>query len=334
MERREAIVLPEASSWLGNVRLEAAGLLALADLRSIARWTTITGSASIIDILFIAPGIHQQQNAPDLSNAEYPPTGALTSGYVFRVENEATVQSLQSIGVPGHLVNVTVDPEPTHWLGTVRAMLNSPGSTSLALYLLGPMLTVLALILVCLIGDWWALGILCMLIVARVCNVVVIKRRSRIGWKGAAEPGVRGDLLILLSQDRWVRMRGLVDDLKAVTSGQWLRDTNGIEEFAITSSTMLIYLAAALANNSSSAGNLILLLLLLVSAALLELINGLAKGSTMYGRVVRTSGQPVLYNRRLDLVHQLIKESGRDDWALGLGMIARSSENGGKRAVL
>ena len=204
----------------------------------------------------------------------------------------------------------------------------------MALYGLGPVLTVLAVVLDYSIGDWWALGVLGMLMVARGCNVVVIKRRSRIGWKGAAEPGVRGDLLVLLSRDRWIRMRGLVDDLKAVASGQWLRDTNGVEEVAVSVATMVVYLAAAMGNNASSEGNLILLVLLFVSAVLLEMVNGLAEGSVMYGRVVRREGQPILYKRRLDLVNQLIEESGRDDWAVGLGMISKSSEDGGKRAVL
>ena len=329
------VTIPDASLRFGNVRLEAAGLLALADLRSIARWTTITGSASIIDMLFIAPGIHQQQKAPELNGAEYPPTGALTTGYVFRVENEATVRNLQAIGRPGHLVNVTVDPEPSTLSLKCMALIKSPGITSLALYLLGPLMTIISIVLVCLIGDWWALGILCMLIIARICNVIVIKWRSRMGWKGASEPGVYGDLLVLLSQDRWIRLRGLVDDLKVVTSGQWLRDPmTGLEGFLVTATTMIVYLAAALANNSSTAGNLILLLLLLVSAGLLELINELAKGSAMYGRVLRTKGKPIPYRRRLDLVEQLIKESGRSDWAVGLGMISNSSESGGTQAVL
>lgn len=328
------ITFRNTSLHLGNIKLEAAGLLALADLRSIARWTTITGSASIIDVLFLAPGIHRQQAAPELNGAEYPPTGALTTGYVFRVENEATVCNMQAMGVSGHLVNVVVDPEPPDLWLKYMALLESPGNMSLTLYVLGSLMTVVSIVLVCLIHDWWALGVLCMLIFARICNVIVIKRRSRIGWKGASEPGVRGDLLILLSQDRWIRLRGFVDDLKAVTSGQWLRDMTGPEGFVVTAATMTVYLAAVMAVNSSTAGNLILLVLLLISAGLLELVNGLAKGSIMYGRVLRTEGKPISYRRRLDMVDQLIKESGRDDWAVGLGMISKSSEDGGVKALL
>lgn len=330
-------VIADASNPFGNIRLDAVGLLALADLRSIARWTTITGSASLIDTLYLAPGIHQQQQAPELNGGEYPPTGALTSGYVFRVENEATVHFLQRIGVTGHLTNIFVDPPPRTWIGRCKSGWKSPGLVPLLMYMLGPLMTIVSLIIVGLIGDWWALGILFMLMLARFCNVVVLRRRSKIGWKGIPEPGVYGDLLILLSQDRWIRMRGLVDDLKAVTSGQWLRDTRPLEEFVITTTTMLVYLAAALASNSTTAGNLILLLLLLISAALLELINGLSTGQRLYGRVLRVKGEPVSYVRRLDLVDQLIKESRRDDWALRLGMISKSKLDPGggtKQAVL
>ncbi len=39
-----------------------------------------------------------------------------------------------------------------------------------------------------------------MLVLARLINVVVIKRRSRGGWKSAYEIR-RGDLFILVSQD-------------------------------------------------------------------------------------------------------------------------------------
>lgn len=71
---------------LDKFKLDAAGLVALADLQSIAKWTAITGTSSFMDSLFLAPGIHKQSSAPSLSGGELPPTGALTSGYVFRIE--------------------------------------------------------------------------------------------------------------------------------------------------------------------------------------------------------------------------------------------------------
>src|SRR6202011_327668 len=117
------------------------------------------------------------------------------------------------------------------------------------------------------------LGVLGMLVFARLLNVVVIKRRSTIGWKGALEPGVNGDLLVLLSQDRWIRIQGLVDDLKAVTAGQWLRDETPVESFCVGFATLLVYASAVLAGNASTVGNLLLACLMLISVGMLGLCN-------------------------------------------------------------
>lgn len=130
-----------------------------------------------------------------------------------------------------------------------------------------------------------------------------------------------GDLLVLLSQDRWIRIRGLVDDLKAVTAGQWLQETGKVESFVVAASTLLVFVMAALAGNTTGNGSLILLCLLLISAAVLGLSNSMANALRMHGRVVRAEGEPKAYGRRLDLVDELIKETGRDDWAISLGMI-------------
>ena len=43
------------SDLSGKVQLDAAGLVALADLQSIAKWTAITGTSSLADILFWHP---------------------------------------------------------------------------------------------------------------------------------------------------------------------------------------------------------------------------------------------------------------------------------------
>ncbi|KAL6228852.1 hypothetical protein BDW75DRAFT_226129 [Aspergillus navahoensis] len=330
----ERSTIPVAPDTFRGVRLSSAGLLALADLRSIAKWTAVTGSSSFLDVLFIAPGIHKQQSAGELNRSEYPPTGAMTTGYVFRVENEATVRFLQTVGKTGHLTNLVVETLPANAERGMSALIETPGIISLVLYSLGVTATVASIVTIVLLEDWWTLGILGLLVLARLCNVIIVRRRSKFGWKGASEPGERGDLLVLLSQDRWIRIRGLVDDLKAVTAGQWLRDKTVLEDFLIAFTTMVIYIAAALSENSSTAGSLVLLVLLLFSAASLELGTSLSKGLRMHGRIVRTVGTPIGYRRRLDLVQELIQETGRDDWAIGLGMISRPLEQGGKSAVL
>ncbi|KGO76781.1 hypothetical protein PITC_089850 [Penicillium italicum] len=319
---------------LKGFQLDAAGLVALADLQSIARWTAITGTSSFMDMLFLAPGIHKQSSAPSLSGGELPPTGALTSGYVFRVENEATVHFLQSVGKTGNLINLVVDSPPATAMETLRCLVGSPGKIPLFLYAIGQTLTVAVIIILILFEDWWALAILAMWISARFCNIWSIRRRSHIGWKGKAEPGANGDLLILLTQDRWIRLRGTVDDLKAVTSGQWLRDKTLFDELLITFSTLVVYLSAVLSANSSTVGSLCLLWLLLVSAGLLELCTGLSNGLQMYGRMLRVVGKPIPYARRLDLAKELIQETGRDDWAVGLGLILTSKDRGDGSVLL
>ncbi|KAF9250650.1 hypothetical protein DTO013E5_3097 [Penicillium roqueforti] len=296
------------SDLSGKFQLDAAGLVALADLQSIAKWTAIT--------------------APSLSGGELPPTGALTSGYVFRIENEATVHFLQSVGKTGNLLNLVVDLPPTTIKEKLRCLIESPGKTLLFLYAIGQILTVAVIIILALLEDWWALVTLAMWMTARICNTWSIKIRSHIDWKGETEPGVNGDLLILLTQDRWIRLRGTVDDLKAVTSGQWLRDKTLLDELLITFSTLMVYLSAVISGNSSIMGSLCLLCLMLVSAGLLELCTGLSKGFRMYGRMLKVVGKPTPYTRRLDLAEELIQETGRDDWAIGLGMILKPTGRG------
>jgi hypothetical protein len=315
------------TSSISGVRLEASGLVALADLRIISERTALTGS-SLLDVLVLAPGIHRQQAASEINGGEYPTTGAMTSGYVFRIENQATVGYLQRVGEPGHLVNVTVSPP--------LQRKDSPFSTDIvasALYLSAIALTIVVFVLLATIHDWWALGVVGMLMLARLLNTIVIRRRSRIGWKGASEPGVEGDLLVLLSQDRWIRMRGSVDDLKVVTAGQWLRDETTVESFCVNFATLLVFVSAALAGNSSSVGSLLLACLLLISAALLGLCNSMTSRLQMFGRAVYPQGQPKAYNRRLDLVHELIEASQRDDWAIAMGMIVPESDKAQKANV-
>ncbi|PBK87628.1 hypothetical protein ARMGADRAFT_448015 [Armillaria gallica] len=99
-------------SSISGITLESAGLVALADLSTVAVRTALTGTASWIDVLVLAPGMHQQQSADEVNRGEFPQTGSLTSGYVFRVENPATVNYLQCIGRTGYLVTAQVEPKP------------------------------------------------------------------------------------------------------------------------------------------------------------------------------------------------------------------------------
>ncbi|KAK0430025.1 hypothetical protein EV421DRAFT_2025422 [Armillaria borealis] len=291
-------------SFISNrVTLEAAGLVALADLSTVVTRTALTGTASYLDALVLAPGLHQQQSADEVNHGEIPTTGAMTTGYVFRVENPATVRYLQTIGRTGHLVTPVA------------------GKSATLLHLLCPVLTTIAFVLLGVIEDWWGIGVLWMLVLARFVNVVIIKQRSVKEWKGAPEPDVDGDLLILLSQDRWVRLQGSVDDLKAVTAGQWLRELSVYESYTTAFATLLVYVSAALAGNASKVGSLLIACLLLCSVALLGVCNSTTKYLQMYDRVVRTQGEPKKYERRLDMAADLIVETGRKDWAIGIALV-------------
>ncbi|RFN45019.1 hypothetical protein FIE12Z_10747 [Fusarium flagelliforme] len=179
--------------------------------------------------------------------------------------------------------------------------------------------------------DWWGLGVVIMLMIARLGNIIIIRRRAAPGWFGASEPGVDSDLLVLLSQDRWVRIQGAVDHLKAVTSGQWLRDpTIGRAGSQALLPTLIVYLAAALVSNATQLGKILILVLLGGSVALLAIANSLTDKLLMHGYVIqRANGEPKKYRRRVELADELVKEIGRDDWAIRMGMISHKTDSDG-----
>lgn len=312
---------------------DAAGLIALADLSTIAERTALLGSANFLDALVLCPGIHRQQKAADLNKGELPPTAALTTGYIFRIENQATVAYLQSVGISGHLVTLAVKnlrKRPWYHFWTY---LSGPSESVLSsvLLMMAMLLTVISITLLGMVKDWWGAGILLVLIVARSLNIVLIHRRTKPSWHGALEPGVTGDLLVLLSQDRWIRMQGSVDALKTVTSGQWLKDMTFFESSLEATATMLVYLSAALASNATQIGKMLLIALLLMSVGLLGMSNKQEKAFYMHGHIMKTKGKPKMYARRLDLAKGLIKETKRHDWAIGLGMV--KAEDYGKQSA-
>ncbi|PBK87616.1 hypothetical protein ARMGADRAFT_971601 [Armillaria gallica] len=335
---RQFSTMLDKSSIPGDVTLQASGLIALADLSAVTVRTALIGSGSYFDVLVIAPGMHQQQSAGEINRGEFPMTAAMTTGYVFRVENPATVNYLQNIGVTAHLVTAHVYPHPScdENLSRQNQFIRSffvTGVPATFLYALCPALTIIVVVLLCIIQDWWALGVLGGFALARFINIVVVKRRNEKGWKGAEEKGVNGDLLILLSQDRWVRLQGSVDDLKAVTAGQWLRDLTTIESFAVTCATMLVYVSAVLAFNASTIGSLLIAGLLLSTVALLTLCNSSTQCLQMCDRVIRRVRTSERYPRRTALADQLITEMGRKDWAIGMGLVLPDKPNEG-RAVM
>ncbi len=105
--------LPLMLTISSPITLEATGLLALADLPAVTLRTALVGGACFLNMLVLVPGMHKQQCADEINRGEFPTTGTMTSGYIFRVENPSTVSYLQSIGQTGHLVTARVCQNPS-----------------------------------------------------------------------------------------------------------------------------------------------------------------------------------------------------------------------------
>lgn len=177
--------------------LDTGGIVALSDIKAIVHRTALTGSAAYSDIFFITPGIHRQQDTSKINQGEYPIAGSLSTGHVFQIQNQATVSYLTRVGVPGKLVYLYVS-SPSMTMGGFLAN----GVISFALYLCGIALTIIVAGIMGTVRDWWGLGLLGLLILARLINVVIIKRRTRMGWKRCdevqASPTEEDLLLVLL----------------------------------------------------------------------------------------------------------------------------------------
>lgn len=302
-------------SYLGssNNLLSLTGLLVLAPLKATALQTALTGTSSWLNSLVLCPGQHNQHKSSNLSNGEFPACAAMTSDYVFRVENPATVLYLQRISETGKLTTLSVSNESDKPPA-------APKSTHLA-----AALSILTMAFLAQAKDWHALSYLLTLTLIRLLNTLVIRRQARTGWHGLPEPGEKGDLLVLLSYDRWVRIRGQVDDLKAITSGRWLHAPNLLEESLTGLATCLAFLSPGLVTQATVEGQVVIVALLLCNAVLLGLGNWFVTELRMKGRVVRVEGQRKAYENRRVLARELIAESGRVDWALTMGLVPGSA---------
>lgn len=311
----QALPLP----WFAPVTLLQ--ILLFIDITLLTAHTARSGTASFLDIFTLSPGLAYL--IPSLGNVhrgEYPATAALTTGYVFRIENAATVRFLQDVGRTGCLVTLRVAEifSSVEW-----SIYWAPNVASALWYLLPPLLTLDVVVGLYIIGDIYGLLFIALFLAARLASVVAIRRRLSPTWHGAPEPGVAGDLLILLSQDRWIRMRGPVDDLKAVTSGQWLRDA-GVFERALRWATVgCMALAVCVGEPMGRQGMMMVWVFLGLQMAVLGSAN-MAAGQVlkMNGRRLEVAEGPKEYEGRRDLVEELVGEyGGRDDWAVSMGMI-------------
>lgn len=169
LTKRETV----GNNWrqpLSKISFDAAGLIALADLSTLAKRTALTGTSVYLDALLLCPGIHKQQTASELNKSELPPTAALTSGYVFRTENQATVAYLQSVGITGSLVTLLVETEVREGIAKFWTFLFGPDDSVLGVFLLlvTRILTISGIVFMIVIEDWWGLVLMLALVTARL----------------------------------------------------------------------------------------------------------------------------------------------------------------------
>ncbi|PBK92150.1 hypothetical protein ARMGADRAFT_1080936 [Armillaria gallica] len=135
------------------------------------------------------------------------------------------------------------------------------------------------------------------LVNSSLINLVVTRRRSIQNLSG--EPGGEYDLLIRLSQDRWIRLQGADADLRTVVACQGLRARSAMEGFAVSFGTVSVHLAVALSANISPAGCLVIVCLVLCSSIFMALRNSLNPCLQTMDRVVRVEGRPTRYEERM-----------------------------------
>ncbi|KAK1775346.1 hypothetical protein QBC45DRAFT_422538 [Copromyces sp. CBS 386.78] len=344
-----------------GVSLSAGGLLALADLSTVAQRTAITGGSSWLDSLLLAPGLHYQQAADELTKWSASSATAVVDASTgprrhgsgqngdprqttFRINNAATILYLQKIARPGQ--TVTLDVGTTSVIrqrlrirrsesglhATVWAVDGLPdlGWLSHVLYLISPLLTIAAIVLVILFQDWWTLASLLALMLSRILNIYIIKQRSKprplpsppFPFPSSSSspqdhrkpnPNPITSLLISLSGDSHpcsIRLRGLSEDLYAITATAWLRSKTHVEGYLEATAKLLVYMVAAFSGNMTQVGAMIMMVLLLATAGLLALSNANAKMFRVNGRVVVGEGERVF-----------LGEEGAAD-GNGMGMMA------------
>ncbi|KHO01307.1 uncharacterized protein MAM_00308 [Metarhizium album ARSEF 1941] len=311
-----------SSTPIPNLSLSAAGLLALADLHTVAQRTVITGGSSWLDALVLAPGLQYQQAVDALSRTRDPllsavlqsPAPGESEATVYSVHNAAMVQYLRRLwqeaspSPSGSLtLNVGVAKSQqtqglaralssllaTRRKGPAHADTMEVDCLSHVFYLLSPVLTVAASTLMVLLSDWWGLSFIVALMASRILNIYSIKQRSR-----PSPPPVDGELGVGSDRDAEyaihlgddgsrVLLRGLGSDIRAMTTQVWLRQQTVAESYLEAAAKLLVYLVAAFSGNQTQAGAMVLMALLVSSAALLGLSNAHARGLHMHGRTAR-----------------------------------------------
>ena len=371
--------------------LQLSALLSHIPLLMLSSPTTVplhlVSAALDTDALHLTLGCQGPMAPTLLNNGEFPSCAAMTTGYVFRVENEATVFFLQSIGTTGALTHlkvchikgaqssVVVDyvlvglalvsvyyamvgPLGTRQSSSLplwppltlllsRLMFSSAGRTPITTALFSTIVNTVIIVLICddmqeRMSKAFQISLLC-LFISRLMFAYVLCQRSKPVWHGATEPGVKGSLLVLLSRDRWVRLDGDVDDLKAVTSGSWLQPATVWQESLGQASCLLVWLSVIFALSAETAEKTLLVLMVLVRHVVTGYYTRRTRlvrdGMTMHERrfeVDEDKGDQgvVKYGRRLEMAEELIKEFARRDWAGQMGMVKPEEGQGNSEVIM
>lgn len=285
--------------------LSASGLLALADLGTIAKRTQIVGGSSWLDALLLAPGLHYQQAADALAGrTESYSAVELYEGQTstHNITNTATQRYLERVGMVGQRVTVDVGmmPERNYYFPGGRRQARGQRATiwqdqgadlgwvSHVLYLMSPALTITAFVFMILLREWWGVASLLALMLSRVLNIWVIKQRSKPPVAPPPKPDVSSlltEYLVDLGQGRSVCLRGVAEDLQAITTTSWLRAKTHLDGYLEAAAKLIVYMVAAFSGNMTQVGSIIFMLLLLITAGLLGLSNAHAKTFRMHGRL-------------------------------------------------
>jgi hypothetical protein len=289
--------------------------LALADLSTVAKRTTLTGTSSWLDTLVLVPGLHYQQSAESLEKSTpqsaqtleaHSNTGGqsrtslvsnpATAGYLRRVGSSSTGRAkpiILDIGSQKDVSSKTDSPEtskPFSIVGIGRftnpfKAFSALSIRSTLLYFLSIALTIVAIVLMILTRDWWGLGMLLALMLSRVLNIYIIRARISVRPSPPSTPNILESWSIPLPGNQSIMLRGLGHDLQALTTGEWMRAKTDIEGYLEAAAKLIVYLVAAFSGNQKQTGDMILMVLLLCSAGLLALSNARQGTFEMNGRV-------------------------------------------------
>ncbi|KAK4239151.1 hypothetical protein C8A03DRAFT_32766 [Achaetomium macrosporum] len=182
-----------------TITLSAGGLLAIADLQTIAQRTALTGGASWMDSLVLAPGIQYQAAADELFwkgaaasivDVVDEHGGAAVS---LKLTNAATWHYIQRVAKPGETVTLNVGRAVAAHGASYMLRRTDSGDHAMAwrvgrkpdlgfvshvLYLISPVLTLAAIGFIVIFKDWWGLVSIMGLMTSRILNIWVIKQRA------------------------------------------------------------------------------------------------------------------------------------------------------------